>query len=384
MKKKVIILGSTGSIGRSAMEVIENQFDSFEVEGIACKENIELLNKQIKRFKPKYVCIFDKEMKEKVHSDGARLLFGIEGIKEMLYTDGEIVLNALPGSAGLMPTIETLKMNKVLALANKESLVMAGRIVSKLLDKYAAKLYPVDSEHSAIFQLLKRTRPEDVTHITITASGGPFRRHQKKALHLVSPEEALYHPTWKMGKKVTLDSATLMNKGLEVIEARWLFGIEPKRIKVVVHPESIVHGMITLKDGSFFVYMASPDMKIPIAYAINQGAIQNLPFVQLNLEKLQKLRFYPPDTGKFPSLKLAFDALNAGDGAQVVLNASNEVVSEAFIEGRIRFTDIPLFIEKTLQHHEGFSVIEDIDTVWEIHNWAKRYTAEIIKKESYA
>jgi len=296
VKKKVIILGSTGSIGRSAMEVIENQFDSFEVEGIACKENIELLNKQIKRFKPKYVCIFDKEMKEKVHSDGARLLFGIEGIKEMLYTDGEIVLNALPGSAGLMPTIETLKMNKVLALANKESLVMAGRIVSKLLDKYAAKLYPVDSEHSAIFQLLKRTRPEDVTHITITASGGPFRRHQKKALHLVSPAEALDHPTWKMGKKVTLDSATLMNKGLEVIEARWLFGFEPKRIKVVVHPESIVHGMITLKDGSFFVYMASPDMKIPIAYAINQGAIQNLPFVQLNLEKLQKLRFYPPDT----------------------------------------------------------------------------------------
>ena len=383
MKKKIVILGSTGSIGRATMEVIENQCDDFEVVGIACKENIELLNKQIKRFRPKYVCIFDKQMKDKVHLDKAHLFVGIEGIKEMLYMDGEIVVNALPGSAGLIPTIETLKQNKILALANKESLVMAGRIVSKLLDKYDSKLYPVDSEHSAIFQLLKHTGREDVKNITITASGGPFRRHLKKALHLVSPSEALDHPTWKMGKKVTLDSATLMNKGLEVIEARWLFGIEPERIRVVVHPESIVHGMIELKDGSFFVYMASPDMKIPIAYAINQGTIHHLPFAQLNLEKLQKLRFYPPDTGKFPSLRLAFDALYAGDGAQVVLNASNEVASEAFIEGRIRFTDIPLFIEKTLQRHEGFSVIEDIDTVWEIHNWAKRYTEETLK-ESYA
>lgn len=383
MRKGIIVLGSTGSIGKATMEVIENQMDDFEVVGIACKGNIELLNKQIKRFKPKYVCIFDGDMSHKVHFDKARLLIGMDGIKEMVHKDGEIVVNALPGSAGLIPTIETLKLNKILALANKESLVMAGRIVSKLLDVSQATLYPVDSEHSAIFQLLRHSKPKDVKNITITASGGPFRKHLKKALHLVSPKEALDHPTWKMGRKVTLDSATLMNKGLEVIEAKWLFNLEPEKIKVVIHPESIVHGMVELTDGSFLVYMASPDMKIPISYAINQGLIQTLPFAQLNLEKIQRLRFYPPDTGRFPSLRLAFDALNAGDGAQVVLNASNEVASDAFIEGRIRFTDIPLFIEKTLQRHEGFAVIEDIETVWEIHNWAKRYTEEILK-ESYA
>ena len=383
MRKKIVVLGSTGSIGKSTLEVIENQNDAFEVVGLACKGNVELLNKQIGKFKPKYVCVYDGHMSGKVHFDKTRLLTGIEGIKEIVRMDGEIVVNALPGSAGLEPTIETLKLNKILALANKESLVMAGRIVSRLLDKYESKLFPVDSEHSAIFQLLKNVGPAKIKNITITASGGPFRKYMKEALHLVKPEEALDHPTWKMGRKVTLDSATMMNKGLEVIEARWLFNIEPERIKVLIHPESIVHGMVELVDGAFFVYMASPDMKIPISFAINQGMVQPLPFAQLKLEELQKLSFYPPDTNKFPALKLAFNALHAGDGAQVVLNASNEVVSDAFIEGKIKFTDIPFFIEKTLERHEGFSVIEDIGAVWEIHEWAKRYTEEMLK-ESYA
>jgi 1-deoxy-D-xylulose-5-phosphate reductoisomerase len=383
MREKILILGSTGSIGKATLEVIENQNDAFEVVGLACKGNVELLNKQIAKFKPKYVCVDDGPMRGKVHFDKTRLLSGIEGIKEMVHMDGEIVVNALPGSAGLEPTIETLKLNKILALANKESLVMAGRIVSKLLGEYESELFPVDSEHSAIFQLLKNIGTSKIKNITITASGGPFRKHIKKALHLVSPEEALNHPTWKMGRKVTLDSATLMNKGLEAIEARWLFDVEPQNIKVLIHPESIVHGMVELIDGASLAYMASPDMKLPISFAINRGTVKPLPFAKLKLEELQKLRFYLPDTNKFPSLKLAFDALHAGDGAQVVLNASNEVASEAFIEGKIKFTDIPVFIEKTLERHEGFPVIENIETVWEIHEWAKRCTEEMLK-ESYA
>jgi len=383
MREKILILGSTGSIGKATLEVIENQNDAFEVVGLACKGNVELLNKQIAKFKPRYVCVDDGHMRGKVHFDKTRLLSGIEGIKEMVHMDGEIVVNALPGSAGLEPTIETLKLNKILALANKESLVMAGRIVSKLLGEYKSELFPVDSEHSAIFQLLKNIGTSKIKNITITASGGPFRKHIKKALHLVSPEEALNHPTWKMGRKVTLDSATLMNKGLEAIEARWLFDVEPQNIKVLIHPESIVHGMVELIDGASLAYMASPDMKLPISFAINRGTVKPLPFAKLKLEELQKLRFYLPDTNKFPSLKLAFDALHAGDGAQVVLNASNEVASEAFIEGKIKFTDIPVFIEKTLERHEGFPVIENIETVWEIHEWAKRCTEEMLK-ESYA
>ncbi len=383
MRKKIIILGSTGSIGKATLEVIENQPDEFEVVGLACKGSVELLNKQIAKFKPKFVCVDDVPMKSRIILGGSRLLTGIDGIKEMVRMDGEIVVNALPGSAGLEPTLEALKMKRVLALANKESLVMAGRIVSRLLKENKSELFPVDSEHSAIFQLIRNIKDSKIKNITITASGGPFRKHVKKALRLVSPEQALDHPTWKMGRKVTLDSATLVNKGLEVIEARWLFDIEPEKIKVLIHPESIVHGMVELVDGASFVYMALPDMKIPISFAINLGTVKSLPFAQLRLEELQKLRFYLPDTNKFPALKLAYNALKEGDGAQVVLNASNEVASEAFIEGKIKFTDIPVLIEKTLERHKGLSVINDIDVVWEVHKWAKKCTEELLK-ESYA
>lgn len=381
MKKRIVILGSTGSIGKATLEVIENQKDAFEVFGLACKGNIRLLNDQIRKFNPQYVCIYDEPMKAKVHFDKDRLLTGLNGIKEMTCMDGEIIVNALPGSIGLEPTISALKSNKILALANKESLVMAGRIVSNLLKAHGAKLIPVDSEHSALFQVMKKIRKAELRTITITASGGPFREHRKKALEQVKPEEALNHPTWKMGRKVTLDSATLMNKGLEVIEARWLFDIEPERIRVLVHPESIVHGMIECMDGSLIAYMAHPDMKIPISFAINQGKVRALPSARLNLEELHKLTFYLPDTVRFPSLRLAFDALSAGDGALVTLNASNEVVSEAFMEGRIRFTDMPVFIEQALARHPDIPVIENIETTWEIHKWAKRYTEGLIKTQ---
>lgn len=380
MKKKILILGSTGSIGRATLEVIENQKDSFEVFGLACKGNVALLNDQIKKFNPKYVGIFEAPLMGRVNFDRKRVLTGMQGITRMVDMDGEIVVNAMPGSIGLEPTISALKSNKILALANKESLVMAGRIVSKLVKEHGSKLIPVDSEHSALFQLMKKIRKSELKTITITASGGPFRGHTKKALETVKPEEALNHPTWKMGKKITLDSATLMNKGLEVIEARWLFDIHQDRIKVLVHPESIVHGMVECMDGSLVAYMAHPDMKIPISFAINEGNIRALPSAPLNLAKLRKLTFNAPDTGKFPSLRLAFEALRAGDAALVTLNASNEVVSEAFIEGKIKFTDMPVFIERTLENHPASPVIEDIETTREIHEWATKYTEDLLNQ----
>jgi 1-deoxy-D-xylulose-5-phosphate reductoisomerase len=380
MKKKIVVLGSTGSIGRSTLEVIENQKDSFEVFGLACKGNVELLNDQIKRFKPRYVCVFEAPLAGKVNFDKKRLFTRMEGITRMVGMDGEIVVNALPGSIGLEPTVSALKSGKFLALANKESLVMAGRIVSKLLKEHGSRLIPVDSEHSALYQLMKRVRKNTLKTITITASGGPFREHKKKALEEVKPEEAFNHPTWKMGKKITLDSATLMNKGLEVIEARWLFDIDWDRIKVLVHPESIVHGMVECTDGAMLAYMAHPDMKIPISYAINEGKIRTLPSAPLKLEELRRLTFYAPDTDRFPALRLAFEALRAGDAALVTLNASNEVVSEAFIGGKIKFTDMPVLIDRALEKHPASPAIEDIETTREIHRWATKFTERLLKK----
>lgn len=379
MKKKVLILGSTGSIGRATLEVIENQQDTFEVFGLACKENMELLNVQIEKFKPAYVGIYNEQVKEKVCFDRARVFTGIEGIKEMVGMDAEIVVNALPGSIGLEPTIEALKCNKILALANKESLVMAGRIISKLLKEGTARLIPVDSEHSALFQLMQTIDRKELKTIMITASGGPFRDHEKEALEGVKPEEALNHPTWKMGTKVTLDSATLMNKGLEVIEARWLFDIKPSQIKVLIHPESILHGIIELVDDSFITYMSYPDMKIPISFALNEGKRRPLPFNKLNVEDFFKLTFYPPDTDRFPSLRLAYEALNIGDSALIVLNASNELATFAFAEGKIKFTDIPALVEAVLDAHPHVPVIEDVTTIYEIHEWAKRHVTDLLR-----
>jgi len=380
MKKRVVILGSTGSIGRATLDVIATQRDSFEVFGLACKENIELLNAQIQRWKPRYVCIYDDKTKHNVSHNTARILTGVQGIKTMLAMDNDIVVNALPGSIGLEPTIETLKYKKVLALANKESLVMAGRVISKMMKEGPTTLIPVDSEHSALFQLLKTIDRKELKNIIITASGGPFKDYKKEDLDHVTTSEALNHPTWKMGTKVTLDSATLMNKGLEVIEARWLFDIHQSRIRVLVHPESILHGLIEMIDGSILSYMAYPDMKIPIAFALNEGIRSSLPFPVVNFEHLLKLTFYPPDMDKFPSLKLAFVALEEGDGALIVLNAANEVASRAFMDGKIRFSTIPVLIEDAIEHHPRVSLIETIETVWEIHKWAIAYTDQQLRK----
>ncbi len=382
MKKKVLILGSTGSIGKGTLDVIEHQKDKFEVLGLACRENLGLLKKQIAKFKPSFVSIYDgvpgKALQDRL--DTAKVLYGMEGIKEMIGMDADIVVNALPGSVGLEPSLEALRKDKVLALANKESLVMAGRLVQRLVKEGSGKLIPVDSEHSALYQLLGSVPPRELKALTITASGGPFRSHGKEALKKVKPEEALNHPTWKMGNKITLDSATLMNKGLEVIEARWLFDIGGDRINVVVHPESIIHGIVEFIDNGFMSYMSYPDMRIPISFALNEEERCPLPFGKMTLAESFSLTFHPPDLDRFPSLRLAYEALESGDSALIAINSANEIAASAFMDGKIDFTDIPVVIEEALNHHPVVPVIDTVETIWEIHEWAKDYTERKIRE----
>ena len=380
MKKKIILLGSTGSIGASTLEAIENQRDEFDVVGLACRENTRLFNEQIRKFEPQFACLFDEEHAGGVDFGRARRLTGAAGLKELLTAEAEIVVNALPGSAGLEPTIDALRQGRTLALANKESLVMAGRLVSKLTNSGSGRLIPVDSEHSALYQLMMGMERAEIEKLIITASGGPFRNHSAEDLGKVTAEEALRHPTWRMGRKVTIDSATLMNKGLEVIEARWLFDIGHERIDVLVHPESIVHGIVQVVDGSLFAYMAYPDMKIPISFALNGGRRRKLPFGKVNLAEAGKLTFFRPDTERFPALRLAYQALDEGDGALVALNASNEVASSAFLDGRIGFADIPRLVEEVLRRHPAVKEIDDLETIWEIHRWAKIHLEEILRR----
>jgi 1-deoxy-D-xylulose-5-phosphate reductoisomerase len=381
VRKKVCILGSTGSIGRATLEVLAAQEDRFQVYGLACRESVELLNTQVARFKPSYVCVYDAASVSGAEAGNGRLLTGMEGMKHMIAGDADIVVNALPGSIGLEPTLETLRHGKVLALANKESLVMAGRLISRILAAgTGGRLIPVDSEHSALHQLLKTVDQEEVENIVITASGGPFRDYPKETLADVTLEEALNHPTWKMGNKITLDSATLMNKGLEVIEARWLFNVEAKKIRVLIHPESIVHGIVELCDGSFLAYLAAPDMKVPISYALNEERRSPLPFGKLRLEETSKLTFRSPDIDRFPCLRLAYEALSNGDSAMVVLNTANEAASQAFIDGRIRFTDIPAVIEEALLRHPQQQVIETLAAIGEVRRWTEKFTEERLRK----
>lgn len=381
MKKRVLLLGSTGSVGRSALNVIESQNEDFEVFGLACKENVKLLNEQIGRFRPRYVAVFDSSKRHLVNLEKKRILTGMEGIKELIAMEVDIVVNAISGSQGLEPTIEALKREKTLALANKESIVMAGRIISRLMKQCPKRLFPIDSEHSALLQLLERFGKEEVRKVIITCSGGPLKDYDRDALSQARPEEALTHPVWKMGKKITLDSATLMNKAFEVIEVRWLFDIEPEKIGVLVHPESIIHGLLELIDGSVLSYMAYPDMRMPISFAINEGRRRSFPARDLSLEQVRSLTFSAPDEERFPAIRLAYEALRAGDSAQVVMNAANEVAALAFMQGRIRFTDICTIVREVMELHSILPVVESPEIVLDLHRWAKSFTERLLKEK---
>ena len=350
--KKLLVLGSTGSIGINALEIARTFPDKIEIAGLSASENIELIEKQINEFHPKAVTVREKfkaeELKNKI-GNKCEVLSGDEGLIEIAKRNNyDILISALVGFAGLAPTIEAIKLGKRIALANKETLVTAGKFIISLCKKYHSELIPVDSEHSAIFQCLCGEDKNDIRKIILTASGGPFLNKTKNQLESVTIEEALNHPNWKMGNKITIDSATMMNKGLEVIEAYWLFNLTKEQIEVIIHPQSIIHSMVEFNDGSIKAQLSLPDMKLPILYAITYPERYNYNDVSTDLKKINQLTFFEPDFNKFECLKIAYDVISEGGSAFCILNAANEVAVEKFLSGIIKFVQIPELIKDAL------------------------------------
>jgi 1-deoxy-D-xylulose-5-phosphate reductoisomerase len=352
----VVLLGSTGSIGRQALDVIERSDGELELVGLAAGTSFERLIAQAERHGVRRVALADSAAAARAAEawTGGEVLAGNEGMVELIVnSDADLVLNALVGSAGLGPSVATLGEGIDLALANKESLVVGGELVMALAEATGAQVIPVDSEHSALFQLVNaEQRPGTVDRLILTASGGPFRGRRADELKSVSREEALAHPTWEMGGKITIDSATLMNKGLEVIEAMHLFAVPLDSIDVVVHPQSIIHGLVQLNDGASLAHLGYPDMRVPISYALHYPERVDVPVPGLDLADLGQLTFEPPDEEAFPCLRLARDAARAGGTAPCVMNAANEVAVQAFLDGDMPFTGIPEVIERTLEAHD--------------------------------
>ncbi len=365
--KHIVILGSTGSIGVSTLDVIAQFPEEFQVVGLTAGSNDETLAEQIHRFKPSIVALSCPEAAKRLRSRlGQCNLEIVEGEKGLCTVAGlpesDLVISAIVGGAGLKPTMAALQAGRQVALANKEPMVMAGRLMQQEAAKHGRKIFPIDSEHSAVFQSMEGHRSIDVQRIILTASGGPFRDWPEADLHHVTPEQALQHPNWKMGAKITIDSSTLMNKGLEVIEARWLFNFPPTQIDVVIHRESIIHSLVEYCDGSVIAQLGLPDMRTPIAYALKYPERLPLNLPKLDLGEIGQLSFSPPDTSKFPCLQLAYDALNGQDGLPAALNAANEVAVEAFLHEQIRFLEISQVIQHTMEkcHQVRLSTIDDV------------------------
>lgn len=382
-KRHIAILGSTGSIGTQALDVVAQHPDLFEVELLTANNNSRLLIEQARRFKPNAVVICNEEkyveVSEALGPLYIKVFTGIESVCDIVAGSGvDMVLTAMVGFSGLKPTVAAIRAGKAIALANKETLVAAGELIMSLSRECKAPIIPVDSEHSAIFQCLQGENA-DIEKLLLTGSGGPFRDFSREEMSSVTREMALNHPRWKMGPKVTIDSASLMNKGLEVIEARWLFGVRPQDIEVVIHPQSIIHSMVQFTDGSVIAQMSNPDMRVPIQYALTYPRRTTLNSSRLDFPTLAQLTFEKPDTRKFPCLKLAYEALSCGGNATCILNGANEVAVKAFLEGRIRFTSIPSLIEETLAAGTFIKkpALEDIfSTDFE----AKRIAAEKLRK----
>lgn len=372
--KKVVILGSTGSVGKIALEVIRKFPDKFKVLGLAAKSSINILEEQIREFNPQYVAVVDKkacdELRKRVK--GLEILMGNEGVCKLAkLKEADIILSAIVGAAGLLPTFEAIKAGKVIGLANKESLVMAGEIIKREAKISGAKIIPVDSEHSAVFQCINSCNKPYIKKIWLTASGGPFRGKKSHEIENVTPQEALNHPKWKMGKRITIDSATLMNKGFEVIEAHYLFDIPAENIDVLIHPQSIIHCLIEFIDGTYLAQMSMPDMKAPVALALS--LTERLPQIiqPIDWQITNNLQFEIPDTNVFPCLKLAYEALKAGGSMPAVLNAADEVAVEAFLSGKLKFKEIYKVIKKVMDAHKIVSV-SSIEEVLQVDSWARK------------
>lgn len=354
--KRIALLGSTGSIGKSSLEVISRFPEHFQAQYLTANESLDLLVDQAKRFKPKGVVItnekMESELRRRLKEEPIEVMSGKEALCEIVRRpDVDFVIGGMVGFSGLKPTIEALKAGKDVGLANKETLVVAGEIVTRLSKAFGGNLLPIDSEHSAIFQCLVGESIKRIGKIILTASGGPFRTLPKEEFAKITIERALAHPNWKMGRKITIDSATLMNKGLEVIEAKWFFSVEIQQIDVVVHPQSIIHSMVEFCDGSIKAQLGTPDMKIPIQYALTYPDRLEADYPRIDWKKLSKLDFETPDMTKFPALALAFESIKKGGSYPCVLNAANEIAVELFLEGKIPFLRIPELIEQALQEH---------------------------------
>ncbi len=382
MAKKIAILGSTGSIGRNVIDVVRKFPGRFQVVGLAAGRNISVLRDQIDAFHPQLVSVAEenaaRELIQMLPSGWAeRIVIGRQGNEQVAtLPDAEMVVSAIVGAAGLTPTLAAIQAGKDIALANKETLVMAGDLVMQEVRRHNVQLLPVDSEHSAIAQALSAGNQNEVRKIILTASGGPFRSMPEADFWTVTPEQALDHPNWDMGKKISIDSATLMNKGLEVIEAKWLFDLEAENIEVVIHPQSIVHSMVEFIDGSVVAQMGIPDMRIPIAYALSHPERLRCDLPRLNLIKSGDLSFYSPDFKRFPALRLAYQVCKRGGILPAVLNAANEIAVESFLGGRIRFPEIALVVSETVNRTQA-KPTTDVATVMDA-DLAARMLAESV------
>ncbi|MBI3272423.1 MAG: 1-deoxy-D-xylulose-5-phosphate reductoisomerase [Planctomycetes bacterium] len=376
--KNVVLLGSTGSIGRSAAEVLERHPDRFKTFALVAHRQGRALCEQAARLKPRFCALTDESAWREVRGSfpaGVELLCGLDEVKEIIARpEVHVVLAGITGAAGLPTSLHAVECGKTLALANKESLVMAGEAMMRMAARRGVDILPVDSEHSAIFQSLKGGRREEVRRIILTASGGPFLHKSKDEIAAATPEQALKHPTWNMGAKITIDSATLFNKALEVIEARWLFGLPADRIDVVVHPQSIVHSMVEFVDASVIAQLGLPDMKVPIQYALSYPDRLEGLAPRLSFEEARTLTFQPPDLDRFPALRLGFEAARAGGTAGAVLNAANEVAVERFLRRDISFPRIPALVEEVLSRHRLVRE-PDLPAILDADRWAREEAA---------
>ncbi len=382
-KKRLVILGSTGSLGRNCLEVVARCPERFEVTGLIAHQDGVRLERQIRRFRPQVVALANpaaaRELRRRCRDLPVKVLEGLDGVTEIAaHPAADLVVSAIVGAAGLIPTIAAIKAGRPVAIANKETLVMAGAIVAREAKARGVPILPIDSEHSAVFQCLEGHRPADVRRILLTASGGPFLGVPRRRLRRVRPHQALRHPTWRMGKKITIDSATLMNKGLEVIEARWLFDVPPERIEVVIHPQSIIHSLVEFRDGSVLAQLGRPDMRLPIAYALGYPERVGLGLAPLDLAKVGTLTFQRPSRRAFPCLGLAYDAARTGGTMPAVLNAANEEAVGAYLAERIPFLAIPKIIERTMASHTPWEAKEVAD-VLAADAWSREMARRLIK-----
>ena len=379
-KKRIAILGSTGSIGTQALQVIDEHSDLYEAYVITANNSVGKLIEQARKYVPEAVVIANDqhyaEVRDALADLPIKVYAGADALCEVVQDDNvDIVLASMVGFAGLRPTISAIKAGKMIALANKETLVVAGELINSLASEYKVPIIPVDSEHSAIFQCLEPGNR--IEKILLTASGGPFRKYSKEELKTVTKAQALAHPTWNMGDKITIDSATLMNKGFEVIEAKWLFGLSPEQIEVVVHPQSVIHSMVQFEDGAVKAQLGVPDMRLPIQYAFSYPQRLKASFERLDFFQMRELTFEKPDTYRFPCLRLAFESLRRGGNMPCVVNAANEIVNRAFIEDRISYEKISEVIESAM-HYIAFSSDSSLDTYLQTDKETREYAKSLI------